>query len=90
MTEQRIYQREYLLSQFGAFLTPDEQADESHEGRQRVINRLAPALSQQLKLGRKDHWAYDFSAHLNLVEILKNERTAVADLESEAACPLLI
>ena len=79
------YRREYLLSHFGAYLWPGEESDLSREGRKLVIARLAPALSQQCKLGRKAHWAYDISAHLNLVEILKNERAAVLELESKAA-----
>lgn len=76
------YSRKYELSKFDAFLTPAERADESDHGRRVVIDRLQPALDRQHTLGADGHWAYCLTTHLNLIDILDDERAA---LQQEAA-----
>lgn len=52
---------------------PDDVADVSIAGRERIIRRLMRALRGERARGRAGHWSYDLNRHAGLVEALAEE-----------------
>ena len=53
---------------------PDEIADESVDGRRRIVARLARALRAERNRGRSGHWTYDLNRHIALRQAYLAER----------------
>jgi hypothetical protein len=60
-------------------LWPHELADESPQGRLRVVTRLRQALRAERRRGLAGHWTYDLARHVELVRLYRAETTALAD-----------
>ena len=61
-------------------LWPEQLADTSVAGRQRVVQALQRAIRSERQRGVGGHWAYDLARHANLMWALKAERAALAEL----------
>ena len=60
-------------------LWPAEIADDTPEGRQRIVQRLRRALREERRRGLAGHWTYDLARHAALLQAYKHE---VARLEA--------
>ena len=60
-------------------LWPHELADESPQGRLRVVARLRKALRAERRRGLAGHWTYDLARHVELVRLYRAEAAALAD-----------
>ena len=65
-------------------LWPHELADESPQGRLRVIARLRKALRAERRRGLAGHWTYDLARHIELVRLYRAEAAALADALGQA------
>jgi hypothetical protein len=57
-------------------LWPDEIADESAEGRRKLLARLRRALREERRRGLAGHWTYDLARHAALLRAYKAEQAA--------------
>ena len=55
-------------------LWPHELADESLQGRLRVVGRLRKALRAERRRGLAGHWTYDLNRHIALSQAYAGER----------------
>lgn len=55
-------------------LWPDELADETQEGRARIIAKLQHALRRERRNGINGHWTYNLARHEALLTALRHER----------------
>ena len=65
-------------------LWPHELADESPQGRLRVIARLRKALRAERRRGLAGHWTYELARHVELVRLYRAEASALADALAQA------
>jgi hypothetical protein len=63
---------------------PDDIADESPEGRMRILLRLARALRSERVRARGGHWTYDVNRHLGLMQAYEAESRALGRTNSPA------
>jgi len=54
-------------------LWPREIADQSEEGRHRLLAKLRRALRAERRRARAGHWSYDLNRHLGLLSAYKGE-----------------
>jgi hypothetical protein len=52
---------------------PGELADDSREGRRRILAMLARALRSERRRGRAGHWSYDLNRHIGLRQAMVAE-----------------
>jgi hypothetical protein len=57
-------------------LWPHELADESPEGRRRVLGQLRAALRVERRRGIAGHWTYDLARHVELLRVYRCELAA--------------
>jgi hypothetical protein len=62
-------------------LWPQELADCSVAGTERVIGLLRKALRSERQRGQAGHWTYDGSRHMALVEAMREETARLAILQ---------
>lgn len=65
-------------------LWPHELADESPEGRRRILAKLRRALRAERRRGLAAHWSYDLNRHIGLLSAYKGELAALAGAEKIA------
>jgi hypothetical protein len=65
-------------------LWPHELADESPEGRRRVLVKLRRALRAERRRGLAGHWSYDLNRHLGLLSAFRGERALLEKAERPA------
>ena len=53
---------------------PADIADDSEDGRRRILARLARALRAERARGRGGHWTYDLNRHIALAQAYAAER----------------
>jgi hypothetical protein len=58
-------------------LWPHEMADESLEGRRRLVARLHSALRAERRRGIAGHWSYDLARHVELLRVYRAELAAL-------------
>ena len=63
-------------------LWPAEIADDTLEGRQRIVQRLRRALREERRRGVAGHWTYNLARHAALLQAYKHEAACL-----EAASP---
>jgi hypothetical protein len=68
-------------------LWPHELADRSLDGRKKLIAALDRALRRERRHGQAGHPAYDIERHASLSRMLKEERAALAALQSSVRHP---
>jgi hypothetical protein len=61
-------------------LWPHELADESRQGRLRILGKLHSALRAERRRGVAGHWTYDLARHRELLRIWRLELAAVRRL----------
>jgi hypothetical protein len=54
-------------------LWPHELADESPEGRRRILAKLRRALRAERRRGLAGHWTYDLARHVELLRVYRLE-----------------
>src|SRR5262245_38722819 len=54
-------------------LWPHELADESVDGRERILAKLRQALRAERRRGLCGHWTYDLARHVELLRIYRQE-----------------
>ena len=59
-------------------LWPHELADESVDGRERILAKLGQALRAERRRGLCGHWTYDLARHVELLRIYREELAAAA------------
>lgn len=81
------YDRRWDLSRLLA-MWPEEIADETIAGRERVMVRLRQALRAERQRGVAGHWTYDLTRHAQLLSACRHERLALAQARaaSKAGC----
>jgi hypothetical protein len=60
-------------------LWPHELADESPQGRLRVVARLRRALRAERRRGLAGHWTYDLARHVELLRLYRAEAAALSE-----------
>jgi len=65
-------------------LWPHELADESPEGRLRVVARLRKALRAERRRGLAGHWTYDLARHVELLRLYRAEAAALSGTSGQA------
>lgn len=70
--EHDVYVRARHLPRLIA-LWPEDLADESEVGSERILERLRRALRAERRRGRSGHWSYDLNRHLGLIRAYKAE-----------------
>jgi len=71
-------------------LAPENLADDSVAGTERIVTRLAALARAQHRLGRRRHWSYDLNRHLAVLTALKAERAHLAHLRNAASLARLV
>ena len=65
-------------------LWPHELADESPQGRLRVVVRLRKALRAERRRGLAGHWTYDLARHVELLRLYRAEAAALSATAGQA------
>jgi hypothetical protein len=65
-------------------LWPHELADESPQGRLRVVARLRKALRAERRRGLAGHWTYDLARHVELLRLYRAEAAALSETSGQA------
>jgi len=65
-------------------LWPHELADESPQGRLRVVARLRKALRAERRRGLAGHWTYDLGRHVELLRLYRAEAAALSQTPGQA------
>jgi hypothetical protein len=74
-------------------LWPQELADESVDGRERIMAKLRQALRAERRRGLCGHWTYDLARHVELLRIYREELAAAAgrkDVNSAFKLPVAV
>lgn len=66
---------------------PDELADDSREGRRRILALLARALRSERRRGRAGHWSYDLNRHIGLKQAMVAEAAGMPRAEAGGRTP---